>query len=268
MIVNLAVNARDAMAKQGTAQGRLQIRLSEVKARKVAALGHPIIPAMDHVSIEVEDSGSGISPAIAGKIFEPFFTTKKLGEGTGLGLSTVYGIIKQSGGFIFARPARERGTIFSIYLPAHPLVKTRQLQSNSAALVAVSSADPKTAPVSNRLLLVEDEDAVRDVLARGLSRNGIAVHAVADANAALAVLVDNPEIDSLLSDVMMPGIDGVELASRARALRPDLAVLLMSGFAEAPLHKAAETAGIGFIAKPFALAELMMALEAARRGAG
>lgn len=264
IIVNLAVNARDAMAAQGTAQGRLQISVGEVKARKIEALGHPIIPAVDHVFIEVEDSGTGISPAIAGKIFEPFFTTKKLGEGTGLGLSTVYGIVKQSGGFIFARPASERGTIFSIYLPAHPLPKSRYSKLFPAVGAAEGSESPLATPASKELLLVEDEAAVRNVLARGLGRNGIVVHAVADATAALAILADNKAIDTLLSDVMMPGIDGVELASRARALRPDMAVLLMSGFAEAPLHKAAESAGVGFIAKPFALAELMAALAEAQ----
>lgn len=267
VIVNLAVNARDAMtgrdAGQGSAQGRLEVRLGEVKARKVAALGHPIMPAIDHVSIEVEDSGTGIPPAIAGRIFEPFFTTKKLGEGTGLGLSTVYGIVKQSGGFIFARPASDHGTIFSIYLPAQ--APAAQGRKPRPAAPAKDQPSPKAALQGKQLLLVEDEAAVRDVLKLGLARNGLIVHAVADADAALAILAQNHGIEALLSDVMMPGIDGVELAARTRALRPDVAVLLMSGFAEPPLHKAAEIAGIGFIAKPFSLLDLMAALDEALR---
>jgi two-component system cell cycle sensor histidine kinase/response regulator CckA len=267
VIVNLAVNARDAMsgrdAVQAVAQGHLRISLGEVKARKVAALGHPIMPAIDHISIEVEDSGTGISPAIAGKIFEPFFTTKKLGEGTGLGLSTVYGIVKQSGGFIFARPAPKQGTIFSIYLPAH--APAAQSDKAVPAEAAQARQSPEAGLAGKQLLLVEDEAAVRDVLALGLGRKGLIVHAVADAEAALSILAENPSIDAVLSDVMMPGIDGVELATRARGMRPDMAVLLMSGFAEPPLHKAAEIAGIGFIAKPFSLSELMVALDEALR---
>lgn len=265
IIVNLVVNSRDAMAieaqdgRTNRFEGRLQIRLTEVPAAKVPALGHAIMPHVDHVAIEVEDDGSGIPPAIAGKIFEPFFTTKRMGEGTGLGLSTVYGIVKQSGGFIFARPARPRGTIFSIYLPAYGPLKRKVAVDQPLQRPGLS---PPLA--GHQLLLVEDEMAVRDVLARGLARSGIAVHAVADAEAALAELSRNPGIKALLSDVMMPGIDGVELATRARVMRPDLAVLLMSGFAEPPLHQAANAAGIGFIAKPFALSELIAALDTAR----
>ncbi|GGI90286.1 hypothetical protein GCM10007973_28230 [Polymorphobacter multimanifer] len=251
VIVNLAVNARDAME----GQGEIEIALADVPAAKVDGLGYPIMPAIDHVMIEVRDTGSGIPAAIAGKIFEPFFTTKKLGEGTGLGLSTVYGIVKQSGGFIFTRP-RPRpsgGTAFSVYLPA-------------SAQVAAPVPPPETviAPPSltgKRLLLVEDEEGVRQVLSRGLRARGLLVRAVGDAATALEALASGDAFDALLSDVMMPGIDGVELAARVRAARPKMAVLLMSGFAEPPLHRAAETAGIGFIAKPFSLAELMQALS-------
>lgn len=248
VIVNLAVNARDAM----DGNGELEIRLGQIRGREVAGLGQSIMPAIDHVVIEMRDSGAGIPPAIAGKIFEPFFTTKKLGEGTGLGLSTVYGIVKQSGGFIFMRPAPGRGTVFSIYLPALPRA--------APMLAPVEDALPRESLTGKRLLLVEDEDGVREVLTRGLRRQGLLVRAASNADSALVELQSGEVFDALLSDVMMPGIDGVELASRARAMHPAMAILLMSGFAEAPLHKAAETAGIGFIAKPFALAELMVAL--------
>jgi two-component system cell cycle sensor histidine kinase/response regulator CckA len=250
VIVNLAVNARDAMAGRGA----LDIDLALVKARDIPALGQPIMPALDHIALEVRDTGSGIPPEIVGKIFEPFFTTKKMGEGTGLGLSTVYGIVKQSNGFIFAHPRPEGGTCFSIYLPA---------VERPEQAAPPSPATPKAkAPGRQglRLLICEDEDAIRDILARGLRRHGLVVEAVADAESALAALADGAAFDVLLSDVMMPGIDGVELARRARASHPALPILLMSGFAEPPLHKAAETAAIRFIAKPFTLDELRTAL--------
>lgn len=254
VIVNLSVNARDAMGGQGL----LEIETYKLPAVGVAALGQPIMPTIDYAVIEVRDSGTGIPPAIAGRIFEPFFTTKKLGEGTGLGLSTVYGIVKQSDGFIFARPNQPRGTVFSVYLPA-VLTEVPALPASEAAKAPMDLA-------GCRLLLVEDEASVRDVLVRGLRRQGLIVRAVGDAAAALEELEGESWFDVLLSDVMMPGMDGVELASRARALRPDMAVLLMSGFAELPLQRAAETAGIGFISKPFAMTELIDGL--ARAGAG
>ena len=260
VIVNLAVNARDAMAGKGD----LDITLALLSPAQVAALGHTIMPAIEHVAIEVRDNGSGIPPDIAGKIFEPFFTTKKLGEGTGLGLSTVYGIIKQSGGFIFARPGSAGGTVFSIYLPAVPRsISARQAAKDAplSTLDRPAAADPAPPALADlRLLLVEDEPAIRQILARGLRRHGLIVRPVADAELALAALGSGESFDVLLSDVMMPGIDGVELASRARSAHPSLAVLLMSGFADLPLHQAAETAGIGFIAKPFALHELLVSL--------
>ncbi len=248
VVVNLAVNARDAM----NGKGDLEIRLFDVPAAAVAGLGHRIVPAIDHVGIAVRDNGYGIAPAIAGKIFEPFFTTKKLGEGTGLGLSTVYGIVKQSGGFIFAEPAKDGGTVFYIYLPA--------VEKKAISLPKPPDEASNPDLTGLRLLLVEDEDGVREVLTRGLRRYGLLVRPVVDADSALAELASGTHFDALLSDVLMPGIDGVELAGRARSSYPTLAVLLMSGFAEPPLHKAAEAAGIGFIAKPFALAELLHAL--------
>ena len=253
VIVNLAVNARDAM----DGKGDLDISLALLSAGQVAALGHRIMPGIDHVALEVRDTGSGIPPEIAGKIFEPFFTTKRLGEGTGLGLSTVYGIVKQSGGFIFNRPAPGGGTVFSVYLPAVPLAARVSQPSPPPPQPRPAGAPPLA---GLRLLLVEDEPGIRQILARGLRRHGLTVHPVADADLALEALQSGEPFDVLLSDVMMPGLDGVELASRARAAQPALAVLLMSGFAEPPLHRAAETAGIGFIAKPFALDELIGSL--------
>lgn len=263
VIVNLVVNARDAM----DGKGDLDITLARLRATEVAALGHRIMPAIDHVAIDVRDSGSGIPPEIAGKIFEPFFTTKKLGEGTGLGLSTVYGIVKQSGGFIFNRPAPGRGTVFSVYLPAVALDAGQAMVATPPSAPSAGPEDVALALAGLRILLVEDEPGIRQILTRGLRRHGLSVRPVTDAEMALAALESGEAFDALLSDVMMPGLDGVELARRARAAQPALAVLLMSGFAEPPLHRAAETAGIGFIAKPFALDELVASLGMAIQAA-
>ncbi len=258
VVVNLAVNARDAMS--GT--GSLTVELRDIPAGRIAAQGHAIIPAMDHVAIFVTDTGTGISPAIAGKIFEPFFSTKPQGQGTGLGLSTVYGIVKQSDGYVFAQPAKGGGTVFSLYFPAVPRDGLTASEPRNVA------PQPQPAP-STRVLLVEDDAAVRTVLERGLRRQGLLVEAVEGGEAALARLgiTGAPAIDVLVSDVMMPGIDGVELASRVRALRPELGVVLMSGFAEPPLHRAADRQGVSFPAKPFATAELVAAIARASGGA-
>ena len=255
VIVNLAVNARDAMK----GNGRLVISIADVPRREVKALGHDIIPEIDHVAIDVIDTGSGIPPGIIGKIFEPFFTTKAQGQGTGLGLSTVYGIVKQSDGYIFARPGPGgRGTTFSIYLPGRP---ARGLTS-AAKIVEAGEATP--GPTGLNVLLVEDEAAVRTVFARGLERQGCIVTTAADAVAALALLRDGLAPDVMVSDVMMPGIDGVELAIEAAKLRPGLGIVLMSGYAELPRHRAADARGIRFLAKPFALGELLSAITAAQ----
>jgi two-component system cell cycle sensor histidine kinase/response regulator CckA len=256
VIVNLAVNARDAMK----GNGRLVISIADVPRREVPALGHDIIPEIDQVAINVTDTGSGIPPGIIGKIFEPFFTTKAQGQGTGLGLSTVYGIVKQSDGYIFARPGPGgRGATFSIYLPGRPARGT-----SSAAAKAAAVADTRPGPAGLNVLLVEDEAAVRTVFARGLERQGCIVTTAADAVAALALLRDGLVPDVMVSDVMMPGIDGVELAIEAAKLRPGLGIVLMSGYAELPRHRAADARGIRFLAKPFALGELVSAITAAQ----
>ncbi len=253
VIVNLAVNARDAMA----GHGHLAIRFHDVLARDVPALGHQIMPLVDHVGIEVTDTGSGIPPDILGKIFEPFFTTKPLGQGTGLGLSTVYGIIKQSDGFIFAQPGPDgRGTRFEVYLPGHPP------EEHAPERPAALSAPPPAGPLA--VLLVEDEPSVRKVLTRGLERKGCRVTAVEDADAALALLRQGIAVDILLSDVMMPGMDGVTLAMHTAQLRPEIRLVLMSGYAELPRHREAKTLGVRFLSKPFALDDLMLALAEAR----
>jgi two-component system cell cycle sensor histidine kinase/response regulator CckA len=257
VVVNLAINARDAM----NGQGRLTIRLHDIPAADVPALGHSIMPNVDHVGIEIIDTGTGIPPEIVGKIFEPFFTTKPLGQGTGLGLSTVYGIVKQSDGYIFASPGPDgHGTSFTVYLPGH------KADDHEVAPPAPLMPSPQAdAGGGCRVLLVEDETSVRTVLARGLERKGYTVTTAEDAISALVVINSATEIDVLLSDVMMPGMDGVELAVQAVKLRPNIRLVLMSGYAELPRHREAEALGVSFLTKPFTMSDLVTALTQARQ---
>ncbi len=249
VLTNLAVNARDAMS----GRGRLTIAAHEIVACDVPALGHPVMPAIDYVAITVVDTGTGIAPEIAGKIFEPFFTTKPFGEGTGLGLSTVYGIVKQTDGFIFATPAVGGGTCFAVYLPA-----TGAAARNPAPAAPIAGR----APLSGTVLLVEDERAVRLVVERALRRAGFNVITASDGGVALDI-IGTAAVDVLVSDVVMPGIDGVELLGRIRARRPHLPVVLMSGYADPPQRRALEGAGAVFLAKPFTADELLTALQVA-----
>jgi len=252
VLVNLSVNARDAMA----GRGRLTIETREIAAADVAALGRRIIPAIDLVAIEVSDTGSGIAPELAAKIFEPFFTTKPVGQGTGLGLSTVYGIVKQTDGFVFAEPCPAGGTCFVVYLPASASLPARPL-------ARVQAVRP---PLSATVLLVEDDRAVRLVVERALRRHGLGVVAVADAMSALEIIErDDAVFDLLVSDVVMPGMDGVDLLHRARAHRPVLPIVLMSGYADPPQRRALDRAGVVFLPKPFAVDDLLDAVHAALR---
>jgi len=251
VIVNLAVNGRDAMP----GGGRLVIATRAVAAADVPALGHNVMAPGDYVEIAVCDSGTGIPTELGAKIYEPFFTTKSGGQGTGLGLSTVYGIVKQSGGFVFNAPQDGGGTVFSLYFP------------RAEGEAAVAAPPPVALTADDRqlaVLLVEDDRAVRMVLQRALANAGFTVTVAADALAALP-LIDDPatRIDVLVSDVMMPGMDGGQLAAHARTRRPGLPVLLMSGYAEPARRPATADERIDFLAKPFSGAALIAAIRAA-----
>lgn len=252
VIVNLAVNARDAMA----GGGRLEFATRAIPGSAVAGLGHRIMPGIDFVEISVCDTGHGIAPAISAKIFEPFFTTKPVGQGTGLGLSSVYGIVKQSGGFIFMRQPDEGGTRFDVYLPAD--------SSTVTATAAASAQKQASEKLSGIVLLVEDERAVRMVVERALRHIGLDVHVAIDGETALARLDElDGNVDLLVSDVVMPGIDGVTLTDRAQKLYPHLRVILMSGYSEPPQRSAVGMRGALFLSKPFSISDL----EAKVRGA-
>jgi two-component system cell cycle sensor histidine kinase/response regulator CckA len=252
VIVNLAVNARDAMADGGG--GTLTIQTYLVKSDQVAELGSDILPIADYSALSVTDTGCGIPPSVLGKIFEPFFTTKEIGKGTGLGLSTVYGIVKQSGGFIFADSKVGKGTRFVIYLPVH----------REEATKARRSAKPKENELwgSGTVLLVEDEPMVRSVAERALTRHGYNVLTADNGEDALEILGRGETIDLLISDVVMPGMDGPTMVEEARKSRPELKILFISGYAEEQLRDSIDVENVSFLPKPFSVQELA---EAAKR---
>ena len=251
VIVNLAVNARDAMPQGGT----LTLHTYSVSPDEVRRLGSDILPPGEYTALRVSDTGSGIPPAILGKIFEPFFTTKEVGKGTGLGLSTVYGIVKQSGGFIFAESEEGEGTSFTIYLPVH--------RSETPARPTRSKAKVETAELwgTGTILLVEDEAMVRSVAERALARHGYTVLTAENGEAALEILAREENIDLMISDVVMPMMDGPTTVREARKTRPDLPILFISGYAEEQLRKSIDLDRVQFLAKPFSVQKLA---EAAR----
>jgi two-component system cell cycle sensor histidine kinase/response regulator CckA len=257
VIVNLAVNARDAMVEKGG--GALTIQTYSVKANQVAELGSDILPIADYSALSVTDTGVGISPGILGKVFEPFFTTKEIGKGTGLGLSTVYGIVKQSGGFIFADSKVGEGTRFVIYLPVHheEVTASRSRKTDKAKKDELWG--------SGTVLLVEDEPMVRAVAERALTRHGYRVITADNGEEALEQLSKGEQIDLLVSDVVMPGMDGPTMVQEARKSRPDLKILFMSGYAEEQLRNSIDIENVNFLPKPFSVTELA---EAARRAVG
>jgi two-component system cell cycle sensor histidine kinase/response regulator CckA len=257
VIINLAVNARDAMQTKGG--GTLTIQTYSVKADQVAELGSDILPVADYSALSVTDTGTGITANVLGKIWEPFFTTKEVGKGTGLGLSTVYGIIKQSGGFIFADSKVGEGTRFVIYLPVH------REEAVAAKSRRIDKGKPHELWGTGTVLLVEDEPMVRSVAERALTRHGYQVITADSGEDALEVLERGEQIDLLISDVVMPGMDGPTMVREARKSRPDLKILFISGYAEEQLRKSIDIENVNFLPKPFSVTELA---EAARRAVG
>lgn len=247
VIVNLAVNARDAMDDGG----ELTISTFAISAHETRKLDREGMPPGEYVAIAVKDTGTGIPADILAKIFEPFFTTKEVGRGTGLGLSTVYGIVKQSGGFIFADSEVGVGTTFTIYLPAQDATAEDDTVSN---LAREHEGDPWG---QGKILLVEDEAMVRAVAERALTRKGYEVLTAAHGEEALDLLERLPDgVDLLISDVVMPTMDGPTLVGHARQRFPDLRIIFMSGYAEEQLRKSIDVPGVAFLAKPFSVQDL------------
>jgi len=269
--VNLVVNARDAMPDGGT----ITIRTRNVEEAETVALGYRELPQADYVLYEVEDSGTGIPSDILAKIFEPFFTTKEVGKGTGLGLSMVYGIIKQTGGFIFCDSTLGKGTVFRIYLPRFieekaPVVLDANGQPDEQAVVAkkpaaVEKKAEKQADLSGSatVLLVEDEDAVRMGGVRALQTRGYTVHEASSGVEALEVLEElEGKVDIIVSDVVMPEMDGPTLLRELRKSYPNIKFIFVSGYAEDAFAKnLPEDAQFGFLPKPFSLKQLATAVK-------
>ena len=251
VIVNLAVNARDAMPRGGA----LTIQTYAVSIAEVRKLGSDILPIADYTALSVSDTGTGIAPELLAKIFEPFFTTKDVGKGTGLGLSTVYGIVKQSGGFIFADSTLGEGTSFVIYLPVH----------HAEAGAAPALVKPKQKPTetwgTGNILLVEDEDMVRAVAERALVRNGYTVVTAVNGEEALELLEGTQDFDLLVSDVVMPIMDGPTMVRKVRETSPKMPILFMSGYAEEQLRKMIDLDNIAFLPKPFSVQQLAEAVR-------
>jgi two-component system cell cycle sensor histidine kinase/response regulator CckA len=258
VVVNLAVNARDSMLSTNpTGGGTLTIETMAVSSSEVRAMEDDILPVGDYTALRISDTGTGIPPEILGKIWEPFFTTKEIGKGTGLGLSTVYGIIKQSGGFIFAESEPGQGAVFTIFLPVHAAAEA------TAPAKAPSAVKERPADLwgTGTILVVEDEDMVRAVAERALARQGYTVLTAENGEVALELLESCDRPDLLVSDVVMPLMDGPTMARHVRAKYPDLPILFMSGYAEEQLRKSIDLDNVAFLPKPFSVQQLA---EAAR----
>ncbi|MEQ1578668.1 MAG: response regulator [Hyphomicrobium sp.] len=252
VILNLSTNAGHAMPDGGT----LTVRTSNITERQSQKLAHHGMPVGEYVLMEVADSGTGMSPEVLAKIFEPFFTTKAVGKGSGLGLSNVYGIIKQSSGFIYADSAPGRGTTFRIYLP-------RYLPENDEEVVSLKDKDKKktrTADLTGtgRVLLVEDEDIVRSFAVRALKRQGYEVLEASSGVEALEVMAANEgRIDIVVSDVVMPEMDGPAMAKELRKKNPDLKIIFVSGYPREHFDTSLDKdQHFAFLPKPFSLPQL------------
>jgi two-component system cell cycle sensor histidine kinase/response regulator CckA len=250
VIINLAVNARDAMPSGGT----LTIRTANVLSAQAQRRGHEVMPAGDYVLIEVADTGVGIPGSNLARIFDPFFSTKELGSGTGLGLSTVYGIVKQTGGFVFVDSDPGRGAVFEIYLPRYQPTDA----AISARLDANEASAGKDLTGCGTVLLVEDENPVRKFGARALRNKGYKVIEAESGEAALEVIRNAAEkIDLLITDVVMPRLDGPGLVREVREIRSDIKVIFISGYAEDAFRQRLDSdSDIDFLSKPFSLKQL------------
>lgn len=249
VMMNLAVNARDAMPNGGT----LTIQTRSVTVSEAQAHLRPGLRPGPHALLAVSDTGEGIPDDVRPHIFEPFFTTKEIGQGTGLGLATVYGIVKQSGGVIDVTTARGKGTTFNLYFP---------LSTGETAEHAIDFAVSSGLSGTETVLLVEDANALRAVATRILTSHGYKVFAAENGEAALRIFRKNEQIDALVTDVVMPELGGRELAAIILADRPAMPILFMSGYTEtAALGKLGTSRGHGFIGKPFTPEALLRQLR-------
>ncbi|HMF21961.1 MAG TPA: response regulator [Pseudolabrys sp.] len=264
VIVNLAVNARDAMPDGG----KLSVRTTNVSADECGKYAYKGMPKADYVLVEVSDTGTGIPPGIIDKIFEPFFTTKEVGKGTGLGLSTVYGIVKQTGGFIYADSEVGR-TLFLIFLPRYvpgaeetiAQIPTAEAPAIAEAMSAADSlARAATADLTGHgtILLVEDEEGLRALNARGLASRGYTVLEASNGVEAIEAFDKFGQVDLVVSDVVMPEMDGPTLLKELRQRDPAVKIIFVSGYAEEAFSKNLPSQEqYAFLAKPFTLKQLV-----------
>lgn len=257
VIMNLAVNSRDAMPRGG----KLTIETANITFIDVTNFCDVDVPAGHYVRLSVSDTGDGMDPKTMTRIFEPFFTTKEPGKGTGLGLATVYGIVKQSGGYIFAESEVGKGATFNVYLP----------RVDQAAEFPPAPVPPKDVPpASETLLVVEDEASFRDVLLHGLQSRGYHVLVAANGVEALQVAEQyTGPIHLLITDVIMPQMSGPELAKSLRQVRPDIDDLYMSGYTDDKVREIAPIGELRLIQKPFYIEELAWKIQQilSRKGA-
>ncbi len=255
VIINLVVNARDAMPSGG----KVNLRTRNVPAAECAAFKEDVLLPGDYVAISVEDNGTGIPDDVKEKIFEPFFTTKEVGKGTGLGLSMVYGIVKQTEGYVFCESEVGRGTTFTILLPRHVASEADEPVKVAAAAPVADSTGHAT------ILLVEDEEAVRAFGARALRTRGYTVLEASSGLEALEVAEENAgTIDLIVSDVVMPEMDGPTMFGELRKRGIKAKVIFVSGYAEDAFAKnLPEGEEFGFLPKPFSLKQLIEAVKVA-----
>ena len=255
MIINLAVNGRDAMPKGGT----MTIRTRNLRAEEVASFAYHPLPTADYVLIEVQDNGTGMTPEVQAKIFEPFFSTKEVGKGTGLGLSTVYGIVKQTGAHIFFSSHLGQGTVFRIFMPRYTPA------AGEITKPVVVEVGPEIADLTGTatILLVEDEEALRAFAARALASRGYQVYEASSGVEALEVMKEaGGKVDLIVSDVVMPELDGPSLLRELRKTRPELKIIFVSGYAEDAFRKNLPEGEIfHFLPKPFSLKQLAVAVK-------
>lgn len=249
-LLNLAINARDAMPHGG----KLTIETANTYLDEVYALAHEEVRAGQYVSVAVSDTGTGMSREVVAKAFDPFFTTKDIGHGTGLGLSQVYGFVKQSGGHVKIYSEPGEGTTVKLYMPRLIVEANTETEAHARPGIIPTACNREL------ILLVEDDDDVRASTAGILVELGYEVLTAADGRAALQLLEDNPEIRLLFTDVGLPGgMNGRDLADSAQRRWPELPVLFTSGYARnAIVHQGRLDAGVELIVKPFTFAELAM----------
>ncbi len=252
VILNLASNAKDAMP----GGGKLTIKTRNVSERESQKITQAGFTAGEYVLIEIGDTGTGMSAEVMAKIFEPFFTTKGVGKGTGLGLASVYGIVKQSGGFIMPESEIDRGTAFKVFLP-RCLPENDETVETAAKPAAKKDAKAVDLTGTGRVLLVEDEIDVRSFAVRALKRQGYTVLEAADGVEALEIMRANPgTVDIVVSDVVMPEMDGPTLFKELRKDNPAIKVIFVSGYPNEAFRESLGSDDFAFLPKPFSLPQL------------